>query len=144
MHPVPALPAARWTELAGVPTLLVVFDLPTLAPKMWQVRHDELAHTVCRQLGLPQPARLIANAIFGRGSGPVWSDGITCERRAAARQPPPPPANVSLQAEAQSCTSASLPTAAARAAAPGPLAGGELSLNVEQCKYNAWNTASKW
>lgn len=43
------------------------------------VRHDELAATVCRQLGLGQPARLIANAVFGRGSGPVWSDNIRCE-----------------------------------------------------------------
>lgn len=42
------------------------------------VRHDELAQTVCRQLGLPQPARLIGDAVYGRSPGPVWNDYIEC------------------------------------------------------------------
>lgn len=47
-----------------------------------RVRHEELGDAVCRQLGLPLPARVLGSAAYGAGTGPVWSDYIDCPQLA--------------------------------------------------------------
>ena len=42
-----------------------------------------VANALCRQLGLPLPARLVDNAVFGPGSGPVLLSRIECSASAA-------------------------------------------------------------
>lgn len=45
------------------------------------VRHDELATAVCRSLGQDTPGRLIGDAVFGQGSGPLWCAlALPCHR----------------------------------------------------------------
>ncbi|XP_019624233.1 PREDICTED: deleted in malignant brain tumors 1 protein-like [Branchiostoma belcheri] len=37
------------------------------------------AHVVCRQLGYPGAKAALGSAAFGRGSGPIWLDEVTCD-----------------------------------------------------------------
>lgn len=39
---------------------------------------DKVANTLCKQLGLPTPGRLVGTDAYGPGTGPVHMDRIVC------------------------------------------------------------------
>lgn len=68
----------------GSPTTYLSISLVALLQVCRRGFDNVAAAIVCKQLGLPLPGRAIAGpngaGVFGRGSGPIWMDEISCWR----------------------------------------------------------------